>query len=709
MVTLTNKLWWCCLAFMMVFSAAPRVALSDELCEYTALETAFRDYVHGIDQSRVEQIQQLLNDSGYGPVEIDGVLGLNTRLALQKVCQEFAVPESDDNAAAIVERLETGAIVMQAAPEWHKTIASETFRKAADEQVALRETLATGTAEEIITLLNKFTAASVAPSQEQPAAPEPEKLPLCTQPPIQLPADGVTVHYRWLGEKQPEESPEEKKEKCIQPENKLNPDLVAVLEVIKGVAYPSRKLFLQAVENVIEGNPVDGKKIDYQPDQLLVQARNEAAAPPAPLQVKGDGCGCSREFDTVVYGFFPSWMAQKELVSQIDFSLFKRIGFYALTLDHTGAIGNPLQWSDDLGSATFINTAHKHRVAVDLTLHASQWRDWNDAAINNAVNSTMTSIMHTFTDRDAPLSTYLPAMMKNGSSAQADGVTLYFDDYTVPGAGREKIVTFVTRLSKRIEATGRKIALNIMLGIDTTAMANQPVFKDLEAILLKSEEGPARVDNVLVFLQEPTSKAKKSIRIKIEDEFRGAHRKEVLRKIVPILSPAGHERDPRGPFSQFTDDLIYLQDNFAGAGFWPLPLPGDEGFGMISEKLIKLYTSATPSNQFGSMVSDFAPQLCQFVCPNRWLFRIGFDLLMAVLLIYALAAFWFSRPRELFKQYMPYFIAIIAVTVVIALLSLICDPFWQERADEVLVGIIVAGIAYATWRYVSRVKQLPLP
>lgn len=685
---------------MLLLSAVPRVASSDELCDYSLIETAFREYVQGIDQPQVESIQQQLNDGGYGPVEIDGVLGINTRLALQKVCQEFAVPAGDDFAAAIVARLETGAIIMQSVPEWRQIIASEPFKKASDEQVALKETLSTGTAEEIITLLNKFTAASATASQ--PLAP----LPICTDLPTLPPTDGVNVYYRWLGEKKPEENPTEMKEACIPPETGLNPDLVAALEVIKGVVYPSRRLFLQAVENLVAG-----KGIDYQPDetQLLIQARNEAAAPPAPLQIKGDGCGCSREFGTLVYGFYPFWMAQKEQVSQVDFSLFKRIGFYALTLDHTGAIGNPLQWSDDLGSATFINTAHKYRVAVDLTLHASGWRDWNDAAINNAVNSTMSSIMHTFTDRDAPLSTYLPAMMKNGSSAQADGVTLYFDDYTVPGAGREKIVSFVTRLANRIQATGRTIVLNIMLGIDTTAMADQPVFKDLETILLKSEEGPARVDNVLLFLQEPTTKAKKSIRIKIEDEFRGADRKAVLRKIVPILSPTGHERDPRGPFSQFTDDLIYLQDNFAGTGFWPLPLPGDEGFGMISEKLVKLYTSAMPSNQFGSMVSDFAPQLCQFVCPNRWLFRIGFDLLAAVLLIYALAACWFSRPRELFKQYLPLFIAIIVVTVVIALLSLICDPFWQERADEVLVGIIVAGIAYATWRYVSRVKQLPLP
>lgn len=696
---------------MMTLFVVHRTATADEACQYAELETAFREYVQDIDQAQVEKIQQQLNDGGYGPVSIDGILGVTTRLALQKVCQNFAVSMSDDIADDIVKMLETNSIVIQKEPLWRQTITGEPFKawideKPLEEQRDAIKTLTEGPAEAIITLLNQFSSNVKSAIGQEKSPSDQTSTPACTKQKILPAVDGAEVYYLWQGDKKMDEDGAKNKnqEQCAQAVAKINPDVMAQLNTIKGVAYPNRKLFLQALENISPGTAADDQL------QLLIESRNEGLTPPAPLQVEGDGCGCSRDFSSIVYGFYPSWMAQTDQVRQVDFSLFNRIGFYALTLDRNGTINNPLQWDDGRGGATFINMAHQYRVAVDLTLYASDWRSWNDAAINNAVNSTMASAMKKLHDRNAPLSTYLPAMIKNGSSPQADGVTLYFDDYTVSNDGRENIVKFVSRLSKRLQATGRNLNLNIMLGLDTNTLGDQSVFKDLSAILLKSEEeGPAKVDNVLIFLQESTSKAKKNIRRKIEDEFRGADRKAVLRKIIPVISPTGHERDPRGPFSQFTDDLIYLQDNFAGVGFWPLPLRGDNGIDTLRETLVKLYTSTTPSNRFGSMVSNLAPQLCQFACPNRWLFRIGFDLLAGMLLIYALFSIWLSGPRDFFKKHLFYFIAVITATIVIAVISLVCDPFWQKQADVVLIGIIVAGFAYALWRYVGRVTQLPLP
>lgn len=701
---------WSYAIVLLLFAS---LVTAEESCPYPGIESAFKDYVAAIDQARVEEIQQQLNDGKFGEVSVDGVLGIKTRLALQRVCQAFAVPESDAYAEAIVAKLELNSAIIPSFPEWRQTIDSDSFKswlsaKPTGEQAQLTEILATGPAAAIIKLLNNFaSAAVVAAAPSANATSEPETKP---KKEIKLPlTDDITVYYSWPGaDAKPAGDDGEELPKIE------NEDVAKQMDLLKGVAYPNRELFEKALETTFTAANKKREKageppLDYQPYKLeiLYLSRHETAAAPAAINLQGDGCGCSREFAALVYGFYPSWLALKEQSQAVDFSLFDRIGYYTLTLDEEGKIPNPLQWQNDMGGGDFINMAHKYRVAVDLTLHASGWRGWSDAVIGKAVESTVATLYKKFDGQGRDLDSYIAAVR---SKTMADGVTLYFDDYSAAGAGRENIVKFIKALANELNVNGRKLALNLMLGIDTTTFGNgQTVFKELEPILLESKGQPAKVDNILILLQEPTTDAKKQIRRKVEDEFHGAKRKEILRKIIPVISPIGHDPDASDPFRQVTDDLIYFQDNFAGAGFWPLPLPGDTGFVTLKEKIITLYSIASESNHLGNVVSGFAPQLCQFACPNRWYFRLGFDLLAAALFIYALCAIWFNRPREIFQQYLIPFIALIAITVLITVVSLICDPYWQQRADLVLICIIVAGIAYSTLRYIIRVKQSPLP
>ena len=680
-----------------VLGASPLFAAeNDEICQYPEIESVFMDYVQTIDQVQVETMQDQLNSGGYGPVGVDGVLGEKTRQALQKVCMEFSITATDDLASKIVQMLEINTGVIQTYPQWRETIASDAFKtwlggKTAEQQAQASQILSAGPAESILALLEEFSKTSATVQQQTPS-PDLKK-PVMTLD--SLPADTPAVYYQWQGEKKPDE-----KEQAVVA---IPPEILKPVGRLQGVIYANRMLFMKALKNAFTGIDVD--YLPYQA-QIVIEARREITATPEPIQLTGDGCGCSRDFSSVVYGFYPYWLTQPDKAQSVDFSLFNRIGFYALNLGQDGNINNALQWGEEWDSSGFIKMAHKYRVKIDLTIYTSDWRNWSDPVIDHAVNNVMENTMHDF---DKSNGKYIPAFMKSSSSARADGVTIYFDDYTSSANGRNNIVKFIAKLSKRLQESGGHIKLNIMLGIDMDTIDGQSVFKDLETILLDGDASQAKVDNILILLQESTSNSKKALRRKIEDEFHGAERKAVLRKIVPVISPLGHEKDPRGTFTQFTDDLIYFQDNFAGVGFWPLPLPGDEGDSTIKEKLVTLYTSTTTSNHLGGVANTIYPELCQFACPNRWLFRIGFDLLAAILLLYALLSIWFGALRELFAKYILYFIAAIIVTMVIAMVSLVCDPFWQKRADIVLVGIIAVGIAYALWRYVDKTTQPPLP
>ena len=116
-----------------------------------------------------------------------------------------------------------------------------------------------------------------------------------------------------------------------------------------------------------------------------------------------------------------------------------------------------------------------------------------------------------------------------------------------------------------------------------------------------------------------------------------------------------------------------------------------------------------PDDSTSDVNDIYATSLCSFACPNRWLFRIGFDLLAGVLLLYALLSIWVCRLRELSKQYFWYLLGAVLVTVAVFVVSLVCDPYWQQRADAVVIAILVFGSAYTLWKYISKTTRPPLP
>jgi uncharacterized membrane protein YhaH (DUF805 family) len=199
----------------------------------------------------------------------------------------------------------------------------------------------------------------------------------------------------------------------------------------------------------------------------------------------------------------------------------------------------------------------------------------------------------------------------------------------------------------------------------------------------------------------------------IEDAFSGDSRRIVLRKIVPIITLAEVDFEPlpanKDGETQFDDDLVYLKDNFAGVGLWPLPLESRSDAEKISKALIKHYQENDGLNYLGEKLEDYSPGLCKFVCPNRVFFYVGLELLVGVLLIYALLALWNCRLREIYKQKFLYFLALFILIPLILLISLICDPKAEKYVDWVVISIMLLFIVGFVWRNVRKAVRPKLP
>jgi hypothetical protein len=721
-----------------------------QVCQDAVINQALEESEVAKDQEQLRKIQGLLNVYGYGDLVTDGRKGPATLEAFRRLCVDFKLISTENLAPQLISRLELTAAVSEKYPEWRQLIQSDEFKswlkpQSKAEQERISTTLQTGPAEQVIAILDAYAGAEPeqAPASTPAPAPAPAPVPAkkkCEYSPA--PVAGPAVFYRWQPDKEESEGDEENGgQECE--EVKLPDHVLKGLDAIEGVAYPNKLLFQCALATSLNGSKCDLRLQEQTQLQIFQQAQNLPEKKWEKIQLSGGGCGCSRDFSSKVIGFYPFWLATGKQ-QQVNFSLFDRIGFYALTANKQGIIQNFPKWSDAVDIAAFINKAHKYRVEVDLTIYVSDWQKWaDDEAINAAAKSVVQEVTQKFhSSQTMDLRAFFP-FLEDTSSVTADGVTLVFDNYTSPDMS-EKIVSIVTGVAKALDEAGSDAILNIMLGLDMNTIENQlrekqPVekpslFGGLSSILLdnnersdtiqacgeqdEKENGKSLIKYIFVHLQEPTTKSKKTLRRKISNDFTGCARKTVLRKVVPIIAPSGHVKDPDGAFSQFNDDLIYFQDNFAGVGLWPLPLVSDDEkvtivsddeMGEIEKIIIMQYEEKNGTNFLGGLLDAYAPWLCEFACPHRWLFRIADDLLAGVLLVYALAAIWICKLRSLFRQYFLYFLAVGLAAVLIFLISMACDPYWQEREDAVLLTVFLVALVITIWRYISKETQPPLP
>jgi hypothetical protein len=512
----------------------------------------------------------------------------------------------------------------------------------------------------------------------------------------------------------------------------------------------------------------DGKLADRLTERLT-KTTSEIGQTSKISLTAGD-CGCSRDFSALSYGFLPYWLADGR-AQAVDFSVLERIGFHGLQLKD-GKMVSDSRWSEgsDSGSyiARMISTAHRHRVKVDVTFYSSDWKIWDPDKVGTAVSAISESISQDFRadSRDVDGSAVLGRLLRkllpfveDNSTVRADGINLYFDNYE-NASDAPKLREIVETLHKNLQRKRPDAQINIMLGLNWSrikeASSNgslddiKGIDKDLftalgDILVAKSGSAPDTesdvdmIENVFVFLPlENTSHAKKLLRRVIENAFdgKGANRRTVLRKTVPIITtlPDAVPADYFNEGGQFVEDLIYLQDNFAGVGLWPLPMEpqaddakdeasqdeatenetaaddlAESRAEAIGARLIDVYGAGLGSGLLDTEIEIFRQKLCDFACPNRWLFRIAFDFLAALLVIYGLLAVWNCKLRKFYQRRSPYFIAYGLVTAMIFGVSLVCDPFWKQRENYVMLVIILLLVAFIGVRYISRARQPRMP
>lgn len=428
-------------------------------------------------------------------------------------------------------------------------------------------------------------------------------------------------------------------------------DITKGLTELIGIEYPTARLFDAAIEPFASGGVAN---------DIRASAAQSAPNPTADFNTNLalPDCGCTnrREDNALVYSFMPFWMAAVEGEETadtedptgrlIDFGIVNRAAFYGLefTVANNGSLilHNEAQWTS--GRRDFVRATHRHRAKADLAITLTGWENWSVANFSDALHE-IEDIAAPFSRTDSmEYSDLLAAFPTILDPAQVDGITLIVKGYdgTDPDLHNiDQLVLFIKMLKSALSEQGQTLNLAFDLNIGATR-GNISIFGDIAEVLTGTDP---IVDYILIFLERRTSDSKKILRARMENgAFRGVERARILRRIVPVLPPAAHENvrqspadnaDPNDPpaerFSQFEDDLVYFQDNFAGVGFWPAPDP----FGPETERITQIFEAtwfAQTMPAFLTSFEDEADQACTFICPNRAYFAA------AILLIFITTA-----------------------------------------------------------------------
>jgi hypothetical protein len=65
--------------------------------------------------------------------------------------------------------------------------------------------------------------------------------------------------------------------------------------------------------------------------------------------------------------------------------------------------------------------------------------------------------------------------------------------------------------------------------------------------------------------------------------------------------------------------------------------------------------------------------------------------------------------RKLYRQYALYFLLYGLGTAGVFMISLVCDPFWVQRVDSVVIIVGIGLLVLAVTKYVRKAVQPPLP
>ena len=420
----------------------------------------------------------------------------------------------------------------------------------------------------------------------------------------------------------------------------------AAVQKVVGVSYPNQRLMAQAFRD--SGAPPDPDAF-ARAMQLATKTVEDTLSARATGDFATEDCGCvsRREEHSLVYAFYPFWLSPilpdpatapqpadgsgdgapppPPAPQPIDFVLTERVAFWGIEMVRPETGGAPALRHDHHWSRMkegFIASAHRHRARADVSVYLRGWQDWTDAEIPDAVGALMELAAPYDRFEDLSLTTLrndLPTLLDR---PRADGITLMFEGYTGRGAHPDaaRLIQIVRLVADA--AAARNVDLFLALDppvVDQTIPGG--ILDDLEP-LFADDRMPFR--NIMMFLERPTTDAKKIIRFRMENGvYRGKVRQDLLRRIVPVLPPGGHENvfasgipPEDAPYSQFRDDLVYFQDNFGGLGLWPVADPGVETHREAALETMAQFDRSLLFPRLQHWEKQLAA-VCTVVCPNR--------------------------------------------------------------------------------------------
>ncbi|MEP1613572.1 MAG: hypothetical protein ABJL72_16840 [Roseobacter sp.] len=555
------------------------------------------------------------------------------------------------------------------------------------------------------------------------------------------------------------------------------------LKPLQGVSYPSFRLFEEALLTVSQEKEMV-RFSQFVKERIVEKAQKNIVDPqiirnfgPFQMTSEEEDCNCVPERQSKglqVYGFYPFWLAPKpvlpsklgasdeaasedggdpivaekpQLQTQVDFGTISQLAFYGLEFSaedgNRVSLRNEQQWR--AAKRNFVNSAHQFRARADLAFDLREWKSWDEATIDDVVEDIAIEMAPFDRFEGAELRHVTQAIPTIFDPVQPDGVTLIFHDYNGNGLTQQQMKTMVRIIKSVYEALPDRRKQKINVGFDFPLEdedLKKPIFDELFELLLPNpyvlaDEDAANlpyqlddtdrettkvIDKILLFLERPTTDAKKGLRARMEQGlFQGEVRRQVLRSIIPIVPPGGHElvrtsvkenapdksKPPR--FSQFEDDVVYFKDNFSGIGFWPVldPLAAD------TPRMNTIIADHFNAPRLPPILAGFSrpvERVCTFACPNRAKIGLAAIGLFLTVVLLTWRSFYSGIVDKIAFRFMSIGLVWIGNVVLVGALFVLanCDPFsvWPDRLMALLIVVLGVLLFY---NFVQRIKNGPMP
>ena len=192
--------------------------------------------------------------------------------------------------------------------------------------------------------------------------------------------------------------------------------------------------------------------------------------------------------------------------------------------------------------------------------------------------------------------------------------------------------------------------------------------------------------------------AMKALREKMTDKKYSKDIESLYNKMVPLLATQTHKS--KDSSAQYIEQ--YSRWNYQGQAYWTLPTNSDEtplSQEMIIGELKKL--------EFATALDNTASWVCDYLCPQRWLYRAALFTLFIATLSYVMLSLWFYQLRAMLSTW--YFTAYSAGIVVFLMMVFSCDPFWKEYRGFMLVlfALFTIGLGFIRRLARERIGELP--